>query len=150
MNALVNLLACALAMLPAPFLWQGRLPLPLRGAVLGATLLCFEVFSVLSFGNAEPYALYEMYPLEMFALCLCVSTLLLKRRRAFFAALAQGFWLWVEFFGRLSLSYRNVPFDYLPLALLVAGLAFSPLLNVRRFDARLYFAVFWAGVWIVA
>jgi hypothetical protein len=86
----------------------------------------------------------------MFALCLCVSTLLLKRRRAFFAALAQGFWLWVEFFGRLSLSYRNVPFDYLPLALLVAGLAFSPLLNVRRFDARLYFAVFWAGVWIVA
>jgi hypothetical protein len=143
------MLACLLAMLPSPFLWQGKMPVHLRGAFLGIVLLCFEFFTFLAI---EPkYSMYQILPLEMFSLCLCVSTLFLRERIVFFAVLAQICSLWVIFFGMFSSSYHGKEYmDYLPMGMLLLGIILSPLLALRKQNSRFFMAAYWAAVWVFA
>lgn len=149
MSPLMNMLACLLAMLPAPFLWQGAMPLRIRGAFLGLVLLCFECF--IFFAVLPTYSLYEILPLEMLAMCLCVSTLFLKEHTAFFAVLSQCFWLWIVFFGTFSLSYRvGASPDYIQIAMLVVGIILSPILSSKKQELRFCMTAYWAGIWVLA
>ena len=148
MSSFFYMLSALFAMIPAPFLFQWKMSVPLRGALIAILLLGDELFTFLASSPAYPH--YELLPFQMLSLTLCVSTLFLERRRRFFAALATGLWLWIDFFGMLSLSYRGTEFRALPLAILT--LAFIPifLMNPYRRESRFVLAVVWAAAWTLS
>lgn len=148
MSSFSYMLAALFAMLPAPFLFQGKMSVPLRGAFIAIVLLGFELFSLLA--SSESYPFYELLPFQMLALCLCVSTLFLKERKTFFAALANASWLWADFFGMLSLSYRNVPFHLFPILFLCVGFLPIFILNLNKREGRFVLVAFWAAAWIMS
>jgi hypothetical protein len=112
-------------MLPSPFSLAGKMPVHLRGAFLGIVLLCFEFFTFLAI---EPkYSMYQILPLEMFSLCLCVSTLFLRERIVFFGRVGTDLFAVGHFFGMFSSSYHGKEYmDYLPMGMLLLGIILSP------------------------
>ena len=137
-------LAALLSIAVSPFLFRGKMPFPMRGAILFLVLFLFEIFVWLAFSKEYPH--YEILPFRMFALCLCFSTLFLSERSRFFGVLATVLWLWVDFFGMLSLSYRGVEFRAIPL--LFIAVSFLPFLEKSpRREIRFLTAVLWAFAW---
>ncbi len=129
----------------SPLLFRGKMSISLRGAFLAMVLLLDELFVRLAFSMEYPYR--EMMPFRMFALSLCFSTLFLEDRRRFWGALSTVLWLWVDFFGMLSLSYRGENFRLFSFAVVVLSLA--PFFRKSRTRAmRFVQAVFWAFAWM--
>ncbi len=129
----------------SPFLFRGKKSIPLRGAFLAMVLLADEFFVWFAFSPVYP--LREILPFQMFALGLCFSTLFLERRQRFFGVLSTCLWLWVDFFGMLSLSYRGE--DFRPLSLAVVAVSLFPLfLPSRSHEMRFIQAVFWTFAWM--
>jgi len=148
MTSFAYMLAALFAMIPAPFLFKAPMRVPLRGAAIAIVLLVDEVFVWLV--SSPEYPHYELLPFQMLALMLCVSTLFLGRRRRLYASLATVLWLWIDFFGMLSLSYRGVPFQWLPFAVL--PLAFLPIFFMHPYkkESRFFLAVIWTAAWILS
>lgn len=139
------MLSALFAMALSSFLFRGKMSLPLRGAFLAMVLLADEVFTWFAFPIEYPY--FEIMPFRMLAFSLCFSTLFLENRWRFFGALSTCLWLWVDFFGMLSLSYRDVDFRALSLAVVALPLL-TLVLRSRRREMRLVQAVFWAFAWM--
>ncbi len=138
-------LSALLAIALSPFLFRGKMSIPLRGALLAMVLLLDELFVCFSF--SLEYAYRETMPFRMLALSLCFSTLFLESRRRFFGMLSTALWLWIDFFGMLSLSYRGESFRLLSLVVVVLSLVpFA--LESRKREARFVQAVFWAVAWM--
>ncbi len=139
------MLSSLFAMALSPFLFRGKMSLPLRGAFLAMVLLADEFFVWLAFSAEYPHR--EILPFQMFALGLCFSTLFLENRPRLFGVLSTFLWLWIDFFGMLSLSYRGVDFRPLPLA--VVGVSLVPfLLPFRCREMRFVQTVFWVFAWM--
>lgn len=147
MTPLMNLLACLLALLPAPFLWTSPRSIARQGAMLSLILLSFVLFVYLA-GNPND-ATMEFYPLEMLAFCLCVSTLTLSKRKIFFMSLAQGLWLWIVFFGSLSLFYRGLDISYLSMLLLAVGILSFKFLKADSREFSFAILTYWVGIWML-
>lgn len=148
MTSLAYMLAALFAMIPSPFLFKDPMRLPLRGAAIAIVLLVDELFVWLV--SSPEYPHYELLPFQMLALMLCVSTLFLGRRRRLFASLATVLWMWIDFFGMLSLSYRGVPFQWLPFVVFL--LAFLPIFFMHPYkkESRFFLAVIWAAAWMLS
>lgn len=140
------MLSALFALLPASFLFRGKMPLPLRCAFFSLVLLADELFVFFAFSDDFP--LYGILPFRMFAVTLCFSTLYLRGRERFFGILATLLWLWLDFFGMLPQTYRG--WEAQPLALLVVALPIIPLaiLPLERKEARFAVAVAWAFAWM--
>lgn len=145
MSSFFYMLSALFAMLPSPFLFKGKMPLPLRGAFLCMVLLADELFVFLVFSPEFPR--YEILPFRLFALTLCVSTLFLSRRRRFFESLTTLLWVWIDFFGMLSQSYRGVDMNLWPFCLL--AFAFLPIFKMHPYkrETRFLLAVIWVAAW---
>lgn len=139
-------LSALFALLPASFLFRGKMALPLRCAFFSLVLLADELFVYFAFSDGFP--LYGILPFRMFAFTLCFSTLFLRKRERFFGILATILWLWVDFFGTLPMSYRGFevhPFSLFAVALPILPLALLPL---KRKEARFAVSVAWAFAWM--
>ena len=147
MTPLMNSLACLLALLPAPFLWTTRRPLARQGVLLSLILVSFMLFVFLA-GDSND-ATMEFYPLEMWAFCLCVSTLTLSKRKVFFMSLAQGLWLWILFFGSLSLFYRGLEISFLSMTLLAVGILSFRFLRTNSRETSFAILIYWVGIWML-
>ena len=148
MTSFAYMLTALVAMLPAPFLFKTPMRVPFRAGMLVFFLLLDELFVFLVSSKAYPH--YELLPFQMFALSLCVSTLFLAKRRRLFASLAILLWIWIDFFGMLSLSYRGVDFQWMPFVIL--PLAFLPLFWMHPYkkETRFLLAVIWATAWTLS
>lgn len=147
MTSLMNALACLFALLPSSFLWSTPRSLIRQGILLALILCSFMLFTFLVGDMNDP--MIEFYPLKMWALCLCVSTLTLSKKKVFFMSLAQFFWLWIVFFGSLSLSYRGESVNYLSMILLLGGILFVQLFNQKQNDFSLGILIYWVGIWML-
>ena len=146
MNSLLYMLAAIFAMLPAPFLFKGNVSLPLRSASIAIVLLADEIFVWLL--TLKDFPPGEILPFRMLALTLCVATLFLGKRRRLFESFATGLWIWLEFFGMLSLSYRGVEFRLAPLLILLSAFLPIHLLHPYKRETRFLLAVIWTAAWI--
>ena len=146
MSSFSYMLAALFAMIPAPFLFRGKLPLELRGASIAMVLLAAEFF--IYFVASPTYPQYEILPFRMLALTLCISSLFLEMRRRLFGILASFLWMWIEFFGMLSLSYRGEEFH--PATLIILASTFLPIyfLHPYKRESRFILAVLWVAAWI--
>ena len=139
------MLSALFAMAFSPFLFRRKMSIPLRGAFLAMVLLADEFFVWFAFSPLYPHR--EIQPFRMFALSLCFSTLFLENRARLFGVLSTILWLWIDFFGMLSLSYRGVDFRPLPLAIISLSL-FPLLLPFRSREMCFVQAVFWVFAWM--
>ncbi len=147
MSSFFYMISALFAMLPSPFLFKGKMSLPLRGALLCMVLLADELFVFLVF--SPEFHRYDILPFRMFALALCFSTLFLSRKRRFFESLATILWIWIDFFGMLSLSYRGIDMNFWPFCLLT--LAFLPIFKMHPYkrETRFLLAVIWMVAWML-
>ena len=148
MTSFAYMLTALIAMLPAPFFFKTPMRVPFRAVLSGFCLLLDELFVCLLSSPAYPH--YELLPFQMLALSLCISTLFLGKRRRLFASLATILWIWIDFFGMLSLSYRGVDFLWMPFVVL--PLAFYPIFFMHPYkkETRFCLAVIWAAAWILS
>lgn len=146
MIALMNSLACILALGSAVFLWRAPLKLFTEVGKLLAMLLIFGVFSFFTLDALD--CQLESYPFRMFALAICCSTTSLTKNRKRYLVLAQLLWLWVELFGGISLFYRGFEMPWLRIFAISVGALGSCFLS--RISRGMEFAlmVYWIAVWI--
>ncbi|HOG68315.1 MAG TPA: hypothetical protein PLT31_08345 [Fibrobacteraceae bacterium] len=147
MTPIMNSLACLFALLPSYFLWSSSRSIARQGVLLALVLCSFMIFTFLVGDMESP--LMEFYPLKMWAFCLCVSTLTLTKKQVFFMSLAQGFWLWILFFGSLSLAYRGETVSYLSMILLLAGILFVQFFKNKPKEISLGILIYWVGIWML-
>ena len=147
MTPLMNALACLLAVLPASFLWASPRSIARHGVSLALLLLSFMLFTFFTGDMEDP--MMEFYPLKMGAFCLCVSTLTLTKKKIFFMTLAQGLWLWILFFGSLSLAYRGETVHNLSMILLFFGIIGVQFFKKNPKDISLVILIYWVGIWML-
>ncbi len=148
MTSFAYMLTALFAMIPAPFVFKTPMRVPFRAVLLSSCLLFDEFLVYLVSSPVYPH--YEYLPFQMLALTLCYSTLFLEKKRRLFASLATVLWIWIDFFGELSLSYRGIDFLWIPFAVL--PLAFFPiyLMNPYKKETRFLLAVIWATAWTLS
>ncbi len=138
------MLSALFAIAFSPFLFRGKMSIPLRGAFLTMVLLLDELFVWFAFSAEYPYL--ETMPFRMLALSLCFSTFFLENRHRFFGVLSTALWLWIDFFGMLSLSYRGE--DFRAQSLAAVAISLLPFFfGYQKREMRFVQAVFWVFAW---
>lgn len=145
MTPLANALACLLALACARFLWRPKISLLKESLTILAFALvsCFYTYMACDMDLMQT----EFYPFRMMALFLCFSTTELPHKRRRFLVLAQTAWLWIEFFGGISLFYRGLEMPWIRIAA-IAGVAFgSSFLSRINREMEFCLMVFWIAIW---
>ena len=146
MNLYVNLFACLLSLVVSLFLWKHPYRLFRESSVLLLSLALFMVYSYFALGVESPVA--ESYPFRMLAVCICFSVLSVPEKRERNVFLAQMLWLWIEFFGGLSLAYRGFEMSWIRMSAILAGVLLSPLSAKKNREVNFLYAFLWSCVWI--
>ena len=137
MIPLMNAFACLLSLAMAQFLWHK--PIRLFKAAF------FLLLALVVFGSQPDM---ESYPFRMLALCLCFSTTALPNKRRRYLLMAQVMWLWIEFFGGISLYYHGVDMPWTRILAICVSVFGSTFLS--RISQGMEFALmaYWIAVWV--
>lgn len=146
MTPLMNALACLLSLASAAFFWRAPLRLFKETLVILAALLVFGLFSFLAGDMTQPQM--ESYPFRMLALALCFSTTSLPNKRRRYLLLAQVLWLWIEFFGGISLAYRGFEMPWTRVLALSVGAVGGSMLSRIGHEMEFALMAFWIAVWV--
>lgn len=146
MTPLMNAFACLLALALAQFFWHRPIRFFKEAFVIVGSLLLFGVYTFLAGDMSDPAM--ESYPLRMISLALCVSTTALPNKRRRYLLMAQVLWLWVEFFGGISLYYRGIEMPWTRLLAIAVSVFGSTFLS--RISQGMEFALmaYWIAVWV--
>lgn len=146
MTAFPNAIACLLALSVTVFYW--RTPLKLFKEVL-VILLSLALFCFYTYFAGETLSpQMEHYPFRMLALALCFSTTALPNKRRRYLVMAQILWLWVEFFGALSLSYRGIDVPWTRIVA-IGGVGFcSTFLSRISHEMEFVLMAYWIAIWV--
>ena len=147
MTPFMNAVACLLALGAAQFFWRRPIRLFKEAFVLVAALVLFCVYAYFAGETSDPSM--ESYPFRMLSLALCFSTTALPNKRRRYLLMAQVMWLWVEFFGGISLFYRGIEMPWtriIAIAVSVFGSTF-----LARISQGMEFALmaYWIAVWVL-
>ena len=146
MTPLMNAVACLLSLAMAQFLWHRPIKLFKEAFFLFLALVVFCIYAFFAGDVSQP--VMESYPFRMLALCLCFSTTALPNMRRRYLLMAQVMWLWIEFFGGISLFYRGVEMPWTRIIAICVSVFGSTFLS--RISQGMEFALmaYWIAVWV--
>ena len=146
MTPLMNAFACLLALAMAQFLWHRPIRLFKEAFFLFLALVVFCIYAFFAGDMADPAM--ESYPFRMLSFALCFSTTALPNKRRRYLLMAQVMWLWVEFFGGISLYYHGVDMPWT--RLLAIGVSVFGSTFLSRISQGMEFALmaYWIAVWV--
>ena len=146
MDAILNALCCLMALGTSMFLWRRPVGIFKETGILALSLVVFGLFSYLTMDLAEPTL--EYMPFRMLALCICFSTTSLTSHKTRYLVLSQVLWLWVEFFGGISLYYRGIEMPWTRIIAIAVSVFGSTFLS--RISQGMEFALmaYWIAVWV--
>lgn len=146
MTALSNAVACLLALAVTVFYWRSPLKLFKETLIILLSLALFCVYTY--FAGDSLTGQMEHYPFRMLALALCFSTTALPKKRRRYLVMAQVLWLWVEFFGALSLYYRGIDVPWTRLVA-ISGVCFgSTFLSRISHEMEFVLMAYWIAIWV--
>lgn len=146
MTPLMNAFACLLSLAMAQFLWHKPIRLFKEAFFLLLALVVFGFYAFFAGDTSQPTM--ESYPFRMLALCLCFSTTALPNKRRRYLLMAQVMWLWIEFFGGISLYYHGTEMPWTRILAICVSVFGSTFLS--RISQGMEFALmaYWIAVWV--
>lgn len=146
MTSLMNAVACFVALLFSNLLWRNKISLLKESVLLLGCVVLSGLFAFFTMNPSDP--MMELFPFRMVALCICFSSASLPVKRRRYLVLAQMLWLWVEFFGGLSLYYRGIEIPWTRIvAIFAVGFGSCFLSRITR-EMEFCLMVYWIAIWM--
>ena len=146
MDAVLNSLCCLMALGSSMFLWRPPRSVFKEGALITLYLVLFMLFSYLTMDGSG--ATLEYLPLRMLALCICFSVTSIQNHKTRYLVMAQVLWLWIEFFGGVSLVYRGLDMPWT--RVIAIGSCATGSVFMARISREMEFVlmVYWIAIWM--
>ncbi len=146
MDAVLNSLCCLMALGSSMFLWRPPRSVFKEGALISLYLVLFMAFSFLTMEGSD--ATLEYLPLRMLALCICFSVTSIQNHKTRYLVMAQVLWLWVEFFGGVSLVYRGLDMPWTRVVAIGSCAAGSVFMTRISREMEFILMVYWIAIWM--
>jgi hypothetical protein len=128
------------------FLWKPPRSVFKEGALITLYLVLFMLFSYLTMEGSG--ATLEYLPLRMLALCICFSVTSIQNHKTRYLVMAQVLWLWIEFFGGVSLVYRGLDMPWTRVVAIGSCATGSVFMTRISREMEFVLMVYWIAIWM--